>query len=167
VNAGIRDRMQRRRYQPRQRLTWKNGVHGYDPALGSQGAYIPTTKRSRLRYCLPTFGGRWTCSRSRPRVLGTRESGIENYSHAGNGSGRPGSITSGPGSFGSGSGGGIGTDGGVRSGSGSGGGSFGSGIDLALVKKRIRDLFRFRGASGAVRSRSARKRRKGFGTLLE
>ena len=39
VNAGIQDRQQRRSYQPRQHLAWKNGIHGYDPALGSQRAY--------------------------------------------------------------------------------------------------------------------------------
>jgi hypothetical protein len=39
VNAGLQDRQQRRSFQPRQRLAWKNGIHGYDPALGSQRAY--------------------------------------------------------------------------------------------------------------------------------
>jgi hypothetical protein len=39
VNAGISDRQSGRRYQPRLRVAWKNGVHGYDPALGSKSAY--------------------------------------------------------------------------------------------------------------------------------
>lgn len=39
VSAGILDRIQRRRYQPRQRPAWKNGVRGYDPALGSRTRY--------------------------------------------------------------------------------------------------------------------------------
>jgi hypothetical protein len=39
LDAGVQDRMQHRRYQPRQRLAWKNGTHGFDPALGSQRAY--------------------------------------------------------------------------------------------------------------------------------
>jgi hypothetical protein len=39
LNAGLQDRQQRRNYQPRQRLAWRNGVHGYDPQLGSQRAY--------------------------------------------------------------------------------------------------------------------------------
>lgn len=39
VAAGSQDRKQRRRYQPRQRVAWKNGIHGYEPALGSQAAY--------------------------------------------------------------------------------------------------------------------------------
>lgn len=39
VNAGIMDRENRRRYQPRLRLAWKNAVHGYDPSLGSKSAY--------------------------------------------------------------------------------------------------------------------------------
>src|SRR5436190_1872619 len=39
LNAGVQDRTQRRRYQPRQRPAWKNGVHGYDPAFGSQTTY--------------------------------------------------------------------------------------------------------------------------------
>jgi len=38
-NAGLQDRTQRRRYQPRQRVAWRNGLHGYDPALGSRTAY--------------------------------------------------------------------------------------------------------------------------------
>jgi len=38
LSAGIQDRIQRRRYQPRQRA-WKNGLNGYDRALGSQSAY--------------------------------------------------------------------------------------------------------------------------------
>jgi len=39
VNAGIMDRQNGRRYQPHLRLAWKNGVHGYDPSLGSKSAY--------------------------------------------------------------------------------------------------------------------------------
>jgi len=39
VNAGLSDGTQNHPYQPRQRLAWKNGIHGYDAALGSQSAY--------------------------------------------------------------------------------------------------------------------------------
>lgn len=39
VNAGIMDSQYGRRYQPRVRLAWKNGTHGYDPSLGSKSAY--------------------------------------------------------------------------------------------------------------------------------
>jgi hypothetical protein len=42
VNAGIKDRQQRRSYQPRQSLAWRNGIHGFDPALGSRKAYRAT-----------------------------------------------------------------------------------------------------------------------------
>lgn len=39
INAGILDRTQRRRYLPRQRAAWKNGIHGYSAALGPKTAY--------------------------------------------------------------------------------------------------------------------------------
>jgi|GEM_PF-825569 len=39
VNAGVQDRNQRRPYQPRRRLAWRNGNHGYEATLGSQRAY--------------------------------------------------------------------------------------------------------------------------------
>jgi hypothetical protein len=39
VNAGSQDLQRRRAYRPRQRVAWKNGNHGYDPALGSLAAY--------------------------------------------------------------------------------------------------------------------------------
>jgi len=39
VNAGFQDSNQGRPYRPRQRPAWRNGNHGYDPALGARGAY--------------------------------------------------------------------------------------------------------------------------------
>jgi len=39
VSTGSQDRKQRRRFQPRQSALWKNGLRGYDPALGSRTAY--------------------------------------------------------------------------------------------------------------------------------
>jgi len=57
VNAGIQDRTQRRKYQPRQRLAWRNGVHGYDPALGSQQAYRAAYRSSYERGYQDGFGG--------------------------------------------------------------------------------------------------------------
>jgi hypothetical protein len=39
VSAGSQDRKQRRRFQPRQSTAWKNGLAGYDRALGSQATY--------------------------------------------------------------------------------------------------------------------------------
>jgi len=39
VSAGSQDRKQRRRFQPRSSAAWKNGLRGYDPALGSRTAY--------------------------------------------------------------------------------------------------------------------------------
>jgi len=39
VSAGSQDRRQRRRFQPRQSAAWKNGLGGYDSALGSRAAY--------------------------------------------------------------------------------------------------------------------------------
>jgi len=39
VTAGSQDRQQRRAYRPRQHAAWKNGTHGYDPALGLRQAY--------------------------------------------------------------------------------------------------------------------------------
>jgi len=39
VNAGSQDRQQGRAYQPRRRVAWRNGNHGYDPALGAKAAY--------------------------------------------------------------------------------------------------------------------------------
>lgn len=39
VNAGSEDRQQGRAYRPRKRVAWRNGTHGYDPALGSKAAY--------------------------------------------------------------------------------------------------------------------------------
>jgi hypothetical protein len=58
VNAGTQDRMQRRRYQPRQRLAWKNGFHGYDPALGSQSAYRAAYRMSYENGYQDGFGAR-------------------------------------------------------------------------------------------------------------
>jgi len=39
VNAGVLDRQQRRPYQPRRRVAWRNGNHGYYSSLGPQQAY--------------------------------------------------------------------------------------------------------------------------------
>ena len=39
VSAGSQDRTQRRRFRPRQSAAWKNGLRGYDAALGSRTAY--------------------------------------------------------------------------------------------------------------------------------
>jgi hypothetical protein len=39
VSAGSQDRQQRRRFQPRQGAAWKNGLSGYNAALGSRAAY--------------------------------------------------------------------------------------------------------------------------------
>jgi hypothetical protein len=39
VNAGIQDRLQHRPYQPRRRVAWRNGNHGYYSSLGPQRAY--------------------------------------------------------------------------------------------------------------------------------
>jgi hypothetical protein len=39
VSAGSQDRRQRRWFQPRQSAAWKNGLRGYDAAMGSRTAY--------------------------------------------------------------------------------------------------------------------------------
>ncbi len=39
LNAGVRDRQQRSAFQPRKRLAWRNGIHGYDASLGSLKTY--------------------------------------------------------------------------------------------------------------------------------
>ena len=58
VNAGVQDRMQGRAYNPRRRLAWKNGTHGYDSTLGPQGVYRTEYRISYERGYEDGFGSR-------------------------------------------------------------------------------------------------------------
>jgi flagellar biosynthesis/type III secretory pathway protein FliH len=56
VNAGVQDRTQRRPYNPRRRAAWKNAIHGYDAAQGSQTSYKKTYRDSYERGYQDGFG---------------------------------------------------------------------------------------------------------------